>query len=973
MALPPVDMFVDMMKRVVKANERFVPPYGTGASLYILPVLFGTGPQVGVKPAGEYLLIVFVTPDIRACCIWMQRKSTSTNARANFFGIRDGVYITPKSHSVLPSITNMSLMTLAAEMGLKVEQRPVDYDELGTFDEAGSCGTAAVLSPIGSIYDPLTGHTFVYNDGKPANGAKSCTTDCERSSMPRNPIRTDGWLRFFNPGTMTEKELAAELKGIFTKGFAGRYGRLIAEHDLFGDALSLGLDSDPSVAFHASYALERAFFIAPEAFERHIGHFVRNYLAIVKSERVPSLFEDDGVAARPEADRTDRQSAPTDRRNDVRPADRPVGASGRKSVVDGDTRHPVGRIAVVEEQLYDTICWLMRDDGPALRNRGAKICPPHPASITSIMAKKLTVALIYDFDGTLSPGNMQEYDFIPAIGKSNREFWEESNETAREQDGDPILAYMYRMLHEAKSSGISLRRESFARSGQNIELYEGVREWFPRINAYAAERGIQLQHYINSSGLREMIEGTPIAKEFRKIYACSFLYDIDGVAYWPAVAVNYTNKTQFIFKINKGIESVYDSRRINEYIEEEQRPVQFRHMIYFGDGTTDIPCMKLVKQQGDIRSPYICAADYSPDKEIDCLVRTIIDKIEADHKLSKFYKNGYQLVTPCDLGITEDIPEEQPTLEGNAFQKARYLYDRTGLDCFADDTGLEVDALGGAPGADRKARFRTVIALIFGGKEYQFDGVVDGTITDAARRGRIRLRSGFRSGRLRRHVRGDGFRSQKRDQSPRPRRRKIGGVSFGSEIMRTYKARGVVLHTIKYGDSSMVAYLFTDLFGRMNYMIQGVHSSRGRGNKAALFQPMFLVEFEGIEQPQARMHRMKEVRSLTPLSSLPFDVRKSTISLFMAEVLYRLIRESEANEPLFDFVCRSVVQLDRMTEGISNFHLWFLVQLSAYLGFYPGNEPIPNGYFDIRAACLRRPFRRIGSAWTLPVPACSAI
>ena len=166
--------------------------------------------------------------------------------------------------------------------------------------------------------------------------------------------------------------------------------------------------------------------------------------------------------------------------------------------------------------------------------------------------------------------------------------------------------------------------------------------------------------------------------------------------------------------------------------------------------------------------------------------------------------------------------------------------------------------------------------------------------------------------------------------------------------MRTYKARGVVLHTIKYGDSSMVAYLFTDLFGRMNYMIQGVHSSRGRGNKAALFQPMFLVEFEGIEQPQARMHRMKEVRSLTPLSSLPFDVRKSTISLFMAEVLYRLIRESEANEPLFDFVCRSVVQLDRMTEGISNFHLWFLVQLSAYLGFYPGNEPIPNGYFDIR-------------------------
>ena len=277
------------------------------------------------------------------------------------------------------------------------------------------------------------------------------------------------------------------------------------------------------------------------------------------------------------------------------------------------------------------------------------------------MAKKLVVALIYDFDGTLSPGNMQEYDFIPAIGKSNHEFWEKSNQTAMEQDGDPILAYMYQMLHEAQSAGKSLRRESFAQSGQNIELYEGVKEWFPRINAYAAERGIKLHHYINSSGLREMIEGTPIAKEFRKIYACSFFYNVDGVAYWPAVAVNYTNKTQFILKINKGIESVYDSVRINEFIEEEKRPVQFRHMIYFGDGTTDIPCMKLVKQQGghsiavynprsrqkrqemlrlirDNRVNYVCPADYGPDKEIDRLVKMIIDKIVVDYQLSKSCK-----------------------------------------------------------------------------------------------------------------------------------------------------------------------------------------------------------------------------------------------------------------------------------------------------------------------------------------------
>lgn len=277
------------------------------------------------------------------------------------------------------------------------------------------------------------------------------------------------------------------------------------------------------------------------------------------------------------------------------------------------------------------------------------------------MKDKLTVALIYDFDGTLSPGNMQEYDFIPAVGKSNYEFWKESNEIAEEQDADPILAYMYRMLHEAKSSGKSLRRESFMLSGRNITLYKGVTEWFARINAYAAERGILVQHYINSSGIREMIEGTPIAPEFRKIYACSFLYDVDGVAYWPAVAVNYTNKTQFIFKINKGIESVYESKKINEYIAEEDRPVQFRHMIYFGDGSTDIPCMKLVKQQGghsiavynpeseqkradmeklirDNRVNFVSPADYSEGGELDTLVKTIIRKIEADNDLYKFHR-----------------------------------------------------------------------------------------------------------------------------------------------------------------------------------------------------------------------------------------------------------------------------------------------------------------------------------------------
>ena len=269
----------------------------------------------------------------------------------------------------------------------------------------------------------------------------------------------------------------------------------------------------------------------------------------------------------------------------------------------------------------------------------------------------VTTALIYDFDGTLAPGNMQEYDFIPAIGKSNREFWSSANSLAEEQDADMVLTYMAKMIQEAKSKGLSLKREAFRESGRRVQLYKGVREWFSRINDYGAQRGINIVHYINSSGLKEIIEGTPIADEFKNIYACSFLYDVDGVAYWPAVAVNYTNKTQFIFKINKGVESVFDTKEVNRYMEEKNRPVPFRRMIYIGDGTTDIPCMRLVKNFGghsiavynpdgeknarkdmtslirDNRVNYVCPADYSDGSEIDTVVKTIIEKISIDTHL----------------------------------------------------------------------------------------------------------------------------------------------------------------------------------------------------------------------------------------------------------------------------------------------------------------------------------------------------
>ena len=126
------------------------------------------------------------------------------------------------------------------------------------------------------------------------------------------------------------------------------------------------------------------------------------------------------------------------------------------------------------------------------------------------MDYRFNIALIYDFDGTLAPGNMQEYDFIPAVGKSNKEFWTEANTLAEEQDADMVLTYMARMLQEAKSKGLSLRREAFQESGRRVTLYKGVREWFGRINAYGAARGIRILHYINSSGMKEIIEGTEI-------------------------------------------------------------------------------------------------------------------------------------------------------------------------------------------------------------------------------------------------------------------------------------------------------------------------------------------------------------------------------------------------------------------------------------------------------------------------------
>ena len=275
--------------------------------------------------------------------------------------------------------------------------------------------------------------------------------------------------------------------------------------------------------------------------------------------------------------------------------------------------------------------------------------------------KKPIVALIYDYDGTLSPGNMQEFGFIQAVGSTPEEFWRMSDSIAIGYDASNVLAYMKLMFDEARSNGIKLRREDFRAFGKHIKLYDGVRQWFSMVNEYGNRHGVVIEHYINSSGLKEIIEGSPIAGEFKHIFAGSFIYDAEGEAEWPGIAVDYTAKTQFLFKISKGIFSSRDALQVNASIADDKKRIPFNHMIYFGDGDTDVPCMKIVgmfgghsiavydpdndkkrasaaklKRQGRV----ICAAPavYTADSPAFKVVCAIIDKVRADFNLKQLCK-----------------------------------------------------------------------------------------------------------------------------------------------------------------------------------------------------------------------------------------------------------------------------------------------------------------------------------------------
>ncbi len=270
------------------------------------------------------------------------------------------------------------------------------------------------------------------------------------------------------------------------------------------------------------------------------------------------------------------------------------------------------------------------------------------------------LAICYDFDRTLTPYEMQAQGYIQQINENVDEFWDLATRLAVENEMDPNLSYMYLMLNGAKGK-FQVKKDKLHEFGSKVRLYKGVETWFDRINAYGKKCGIEVEHYIISSGLKEMIEGTAIADKFKAIYANAFFYDRNGTAVWPAQNINFTNKTQFLFRISKGTLNVNDND-VNRYFPKESIRIPFDNIVYIGDSQTDIPCMKLVTSLGgqaigvydpklknkervhslirDKRIKYFAPADYSKNKELEKLLKQIIDYSKASFALKQeYYKN----------------------------------------------------------------------------------------------------------------------------------------------------------------------------------------------------------------------------------------------------------------------------------------------------------------------------------------------
>jgi hypothetical protein len=267
---------------------------------------------------------------------------------------------------------------------------------------------------------------------------------------------------------------------------------------------------------------------------------------------------------------------------------------------------------------------------------------------------RIRAAIVYDFDGTLSPGAMQQHSFLPEIGYDDPvRFWKEVKEETKRQDADEILVYMQMMISKSREP---VTRERLRSHGAGLPLFQGVPSWFERMNTFAQKRQVALEHYVVSSGLREMIDGCSIREHFSGVFASGFAYREDGHAEWPAVAVNYTNKTQFLFRINKGISNTWDNAAINKWVPMAERAIPFERMIFIGDGDTDIPSMKMVRFQGgsaiavfdpeewpsqatqnkigrliaEDRANYVAPADYSVGGQLDVTVRGILGRIARE-------------------------------------------------------------------------------------------------------------------------------------------------------------------------------------------------------------------------------------------------------------------------------------------------------------------------------------------------------
>lgn len=269
------------------------------------------------------------------------------------------------------------------------------------------------------------------------------------------------------------------------------------------------------------------------------------------------------------------------------------------------------------------------------------------------MTDKPIIAIMYDFDKTLCTKDMQDYAFIPSLNMTPKEFWGKANEVGTSLHMDSVLAYMYTMLQESKNRDIPLTRKSLTEKGNMIEFFPGVKEWFNRINSFAKKNNVVVEHYVISSGLKEIIEGTAISGEFKKIYGCEFVYDEKGLAVFPKTAVNYTNKTQFVYRINKGVLDVANDYDLNKSMPDDSKRIPFYNMIYIGDGLSDVPCMKMMKSyggvsiavyQGDVtvkvmdlllndRVDYIYPADYRENSGLDKTVKNIIRKMAVCEKL----------------------------------------------------------------------------------------------------------------------------------------------------------------------------------------------------------------------------------------------------------------------------------------------------------------------------------------------------